>query len=126
MITNLLAPGEQLLRANPMPPGNVGDDGAVLQALHHDPRLDVERPAATPPGPRDHLAALERVGPSVKRMVDLTVKSIPPHAAASSMIRRLRNRWGRQTAYADRACRAASHPPVCPRSSRTTIRNFVV
>ena len=47
MITNLLAPGEQLLRANPMPTGNIADESAVLQAIHHDPCLDVERPAAT-------------------------------------------------------------------------------
>src|SRR5262245_58731256 len=99
MITNLLAPGEQLLRANAMATCHLGDDSTVLQALHHNPRLDVERPAPASPGPRDHLDALERVGPAVKRMVDLTVKSISRHAAQSSMIQHSRDMWGRQTAY---------------------------
>ena len=93
MITNLLAPGEQLLGANPVPTRHLGDDSTVLQALHHDPRLDVERPAPAAPGSRGHLDALERVGLGVKRMVDLTVKSIPRHAAASSPIRSLLGTW---------------------------------
>jgi len=54
-------------------------DGALLQAFHDDPRLDIGWPTPAPPNTRDHLDALERVGFSAKRTVNLGFKSMPPH-----------------------------------------------
>ena len=66
-----------------MPTRHLRDDGALLQALHDDPGLDLRWPTPASPNARDYLDPLNRFGLSVKRTVDLCVKSLPPHEAES-------------------------------------------
>lgn len=59
------------------------DNGASLQAFHDDLGLDLGGPTPPPPNTRDHLEALNRLGLSVDRTNNLTVKSLLPHKAES-------------------------------------------
>src|SRR5262245_51990750 len=72
-----------------MPTRHLRDHRPLLKALHNNLSLDVSWPASATANTRDDLDALDRAGLRVKRTVNLTFKSLPPHKAESFAQNRL-------------------------------------
>src|SRR3954452_14619365 len=73
----LLPPGEQLARVQPVAPGHRRGGRGRVQALGHDPGLVLVRPAPAPADAGDHLEPAEAVGVRTIRTTMVTHRSRP-------------------------------------------------
>ena len=105
-----------------MPPGDIGDDDAVDQALGDDLELLLRRPIAATLDAGDHLDPLQPSRLGVVIMVDSMVKTIARHAAQRSVIRYCDGRCGRRTAY---DCIPAAMALDCKRCASPTYAGVI-
>jgi hypothetical protein len=110
----LVSPHREQPTGNAFAPGNLGNVGAVLEALRHDPGLLLGRPLLSPTLPGDHLDA--RIGvafmPSIKHGIRQGAPPTNSSCQALSQIGQAMTRWGPLTGYDTIACRAeATRPP---------------
>lgn len=63
LFARFAAPGEDLLRPEVIPAGDLGNDCVRLQRLRDDPRLVIHRPMTLTAGTVDHLETPEAADP---------------------------------------------------------------
>src|SRR3954451_8680744 len=105
------APGEQLLRAEPVPARHPAGRGAEREALGHDPRLDLRRPGPPPSGAGEDLEPVHR--PRLRHVLTLSDRHVtdrPPRGRRRSHVRTGRGSRGRNSAYGGVGTRHRSSP----------------
>src|SRR4051794_33931020 len=102
----LLSPDEELAGVQPVTPGHRRGGRRRVEALGHDPRLLLVRPAPSAADPGDHLEPAKAVGVRTIRTTMITHRSKPDliFSGPSSSTSSAGPQGGAQTTFTQRAC----------------------